>query len=91
MYGEGFVTDNFGYEQMVRVAWSSAFKGLAYTNSSDDSVILQNRNGTYYFDASGALTWCDLADSTMSEVSDRVRVKGARVRVWVNFRRTNVP
>ena len=69
MYGEGFITDDLGYEQMVRVAWSSAFKGLSYTNSSDDSIILQDRNGTYYFDASGELTWCDIADSTMSEVS----------------------
>eukprot|EP00620_Florenciella_sp_RCC1587_P006691 CAMPEP_0182603192 /NCGR_PEP_ID=MMETSP1324-20130603/92370_1 /TAXON_ID=236786 /ORGANISM="Florenciella sp., Strain RCC1587" /LENGTH=956 /DNA_ID=CAMNT_0024821119 /DNA_START=44 /DNA_END=2914 /DNA_ORIENTATION=- len=70
MYGEGFTTDDYGFEQMVRIAWSSDFKGLSYTNASDDAMILQDRNGTYTFDADGVLTWCDLADSTMMEVFD---------------------
>ena len=70
MYGEGFTTDDYGFEQMIRIAWSSDFKGLSSTNASDDSFFLSDRNGTYHFDSDGALTWCDLNSATMQEVFD---------------------
>ena len=52
--------DDFsGTEDMfrVRIAWGSEQKAIYVINTTDGEAFLNDRNGTYYYNGSDALTW----------------------------------